>query len=155
MEIGMPYVELHTPRGTTEKIGKFYEEIFGAAVELITLPSTNSASINTGKSQFLYFLESDSKQPQYDGHHIAIYISDFVRPYEKLQSHGLISMETDEYEWRFTDIIDLDTGKTLLEIEHEVRSATHPLYARPLINRNPRQSNRGYRPGQDNFLGQI
>ena len=155
IDIGMPYVELDIPRGTTEKIGKFYDEIFGATVELKTIHSNECASIKTGKSQFLHFLETDSKQNQYDGHHIAIYISDFAGPYEKLKERGLISMETDEYEWRFTDIIDLDTGETLFEIEHEVRSATHPLYSRPLINRNPEQSNRGYHPGQDNFIGQI
>tara|TARA_Y100000588_G_C14134706_1_gene873272 strand:+ start:170 stop:1042 length:873 start_codon:yes stop_codon:yes gene_type:complete len=155
IDIGMPYVELNIPPGTAEKVGRFYDEIFGAPVELRAIGSTNCTSIKTGKSQFLHFLETDSKQPKYDGHHIAVYISDFVGPYEKLKDRGLISMETDECEWRFTDIIDLDTGKTLFQIEHEVRSATHPLYSRPLINRNPSQSNRGYRPGQDNFLGQI
>ena len=53
------------------------------------------------------------------------------------------------------DIIDLDTSEVLFQIEHEVRSVTHPLYARPLVNRNPAQSNRGYRRGQDTFLGEI
>jgi hypothetical protein len=28
---------------------------------------------------------------------------------------------------------------------------THPLYMRPLVNRNPQQSNRGYSPGADTF----
>ena len=81
--------------------------------------------------------------------------SDFAGPYEKLIALDLISQESDEYEWRFIDIVDLDTGKLIFKIEHEVRSATHPLYARPLVNRNPVQSNRGYRRGQDSFLGQI
>jgi hypothetical protein len=30
-----------------------------------------------------------------------------------------------------------------------VRSQTHPLYGRPLVNRNPTQSNRNYSPGHD------
>jgi hypothetical protein len=30
---------------------------------------------------------------------------------------------------------------------------THPLCARPLVNRNPQQSNRAYRPGADAFSG--
>jgi len=68
---------------------------------------------------------------------------------------GLITMESDAHEWRFIDIVDVDSGDLLFKIEHEVRSATHPLYARPLVNRNPTQSNRGYRRGQDVFLGQI
>ena len=94
-------------------------------------------------------------QPDYDGHHIAIYIADFVGPYKKLMERGLISTESDAYEWRFIDIVDIETGEVLFKIEHEVRSATHPLYARPLLNRNPAQSNRSYRRGQDNFAGII
>ena len=42
-----------------------------------------------------------------------------------------------------------DNGKLLFKIEHEVRSLTHPLYARPLVNRNPAQNNREYAPGHD------
>ena len=37
------------------------------------------------------------------------------------------------------DIIDPDNGKVLFELEHEVRCVTHPMYRRPLINRNPAQ----------------
>ena len=37
----------------------------------------------------------------------------------------------------------------LFTVEHEVRSQTHPLYGRPLVNRNPAQSNRDYKPGHD------
>jgi hypothetical protein len=28
-------------------------------------------------------------------------------------------------------------GKRLFTVEHEVRSATHPMFMRPLVNRNP------------------
>jgi hypothetical protein len=68
---------------------------------------------------------------------------------------GLISRESDQHEWRFIDIVDLDNNKPIFKIEHEVRSATHPLFGRPLVNRNPHQSNRLYKRGQDNFQGQI
>jgi hypothetical protein len=34
-----------------------------------------------------------------------------------------------------------------------VRSLTHPLYARPLVNRNPAQTNRDYVRGHDAFRG--
>ncbi len=46
-------------------------------------------------------------------------------------------------------VLSLDNGKHLYTIAHEVRSMTHPLYARPLVNRNPVQTNRNYRPGYD------
>ena len=47
--------------------------------------------------------------------------------------------------------MDPDSGKLLYEIEHEVRSFTHPMYARPLVNRNPAQRQPTYQPGQDAF----
>ena len=40
----------------------------------------------------------------------------------------------------------------LFQIEHEIRSMTHPLYARPLVNRNPAQTNRNYIMGGDNWV---
>ena len=155
MQIGMPYVELNAPTGSAEKIARFYSEIMGASVSLGERDGKRCASVTTGKAQYLHFIETRAKQPDYDGHHVAIYIANFAGPYEKLMERGLITMESDAHEWRFVDIVDLDTGKVLFKIEHEVRSATHPLYARPLVNRNPGQSNRGYKRGQDNFLGQI
>ena len=49
--------------------------------------------------------------------------------------------------------VDPASGKVLYTVEHEVRSLTNPLYARPLINRNPDQSNNAYVRGQDAFRG--
>jgi hypothetical protein len=34
-------------------------------------------------------------------------------------------------------------------LEHEVRSLKHPMYHRPFVNRDPGQSQRGYRRGWD------
>ena len=31
---------------------------------------------------------------------------------------------------------------------------THPLYARPLVNRNPAQTNRNYVPGRDGWVAE-
>lgn len=155
MHLGMPYLELNAPVGSAEQIARFYNEVFGASTHIGKRNGQTCASVSTGNSQSLHFIETDRPQPEYDGHHVAIYIADFLGPYEKLINLDLISQESDEYEWRFIDIVDIDTGKLLFKIEHEVRSATHPLYARPLVNRNPAQSNRGYCRGQDGFLGQI
>ena len=62
---------------------------------------------------------------------------------------GLVSEESDQHQYRFKDIVDLDTGKHLFTIEHEVRSMRHPMYARALVNRNPAQTNRSYAPGHE------
>jgi hypothetical protein len=155
IQLGLPYVELSAPQGSSQKIARFYDEVMGATVVTSQRNGAPCASITTGSAQFIHFIETDDPQPDYDGHHVAIYIADFAGPYNKLRERNLISRESDEHEWRFIDIIDLDTSEVLFQIEHEVRSVTHPLYARPLVNRNPAQSNRGYRRGQDTFLGEI
>jgi hypothetical protein len=36
-------------------------------------------------------------------------------------------------------------------LEHEVRSLLHPLYGRPLVNRNPEMTNRNYVAGEESF----
>jgi hypothetical protein len=155
MQLGLPYVELSAPQASSKKIARFYAEIMGATVHNGQRRGAPCASITTGSAQYIHFIETDEPQPDYDGHHVAIYIADFAGPYDKLRERNLISRESDEHEWRFIDIIDLDSNEVLFQIEHEVRSVTHPLYARPLVNRNPAQSNRGYRRGQDIFLGEI
>jgi hypothetical protein len=62
---------------------------------------------------------------------------------------GLITEESDQHQYRFLDIVDLESGKALYRVEHEVRSMRHPLYARPLVNRNPVQSNIHFAPGHE------
>ena len=82
----------------------------------------------------------ETRQPlkAYDGHHIAIYITDFSGTHAWLKERGIVSEESNEFQYRFNDIVDPASGEKLFEIEHEVRSFTHPMYARPLVNRgNP------------------
>ena len=110
-----------------------------------------TAVVTAGARQTLRFRETDASIAAYDGHHIQIYIADFSSPYERLRSRGLVSMETDEHEYRFHRIVDA-SGATQFELEHEVRSLRHPLHGRPLVNRNPAQTNRAYLPGRDAFV---
>ena len=71
----------------------------------------------------------------------------FSGPHKKLLERNLVTEESNQYQYRFEIITDLDSGKPLFQIEHEIRSMTHPLYARPLVNRNPAQTNRNYVAG--------
>ena len=71
--------------------------------------------------------------------------------FEMARERGIISQESNPYQYRFQEIVDPESGKLLYEIEHEVRSFTHPMYARPLVNRNPAQRQPTYQPGQDAF----
>jgi len=142
----MPYIEFDVPRGTARHIATFYRDVIDAPARV----DGSAAIVTAGARQTLRFRETDGSIAAYDGHHIQIYIADFSSPYERLAARGLVSMETDEHEYRFIRIVDAD-GATQFELEHEVRSLRHPLYGRPLVNRNPAQTNRTYVPGRDAF----
>jgi hypothetical protein len=146
--LGIPYVEFEVPPGTAKAICAFYPQIMGIHAELKNGDAT-VARAKVGKDQYLQFRETDSPQPDYDGHHVQIYITDFSGPYRRLLERNLVSQEDNQYQYRFRDIIDLADGRHLFTVEHEVRSATHPMYLRPLINRNPTQTNRNYAHGHD------
>ena len=148
-ELGLAYIDFDVPRGAAEGIARFYRDVMRAPARA----EGGRASVDVGGSQRLYFTESDAPLPEYDGHHIQVYIADFASPYEWLKQRDLITMETDADEWRFQWITDPQGGAKLFQIEHEVRSMKHRLYARPLVNRNPAITNMTYLPGQDSFRG--
>jgi hypothetical protein len=149
--LGIPYVEFEVPTGTVQGIRAFYPQIMGMPAEPANGDGT-VARVKVGKDQFLQFRESEAPQPDFDGHHVQIYITDFSGPYRRLSERDLISSEDNQYQYRFRDIIDPVSGKHLFTVEHEVRSATHPMYLRPLINRNPGQTNRNYASGHDQWI---
>jgi hypothetical protein len=149
--LGIPYVEFEVPVGTTPGICAFYPAIMGMPAELKN-GDGHVAVVNTGHGQQLRFRESDRPQGEYDGHHVQMYVTDFSGPHRRLAERNLIYSEDNQYQYRFRDIIDLENGKHLFTIEHEVRSATHPMFMRPMVNRNPTQTNRNYANGHDQWL---
>jgi hypothetical protein len=151
MVLGMPYVEFNAPVGAAAGIARFYERVFGVAAHVDG--SGACASVPVGPGQTLYFREQAAPLPAYDGHHIAIYIADFSGPHRFLKERGLITEESSRHQYRFRTLCDPDNGTPLFEIEHEVRSLTHPLWGRAFVNRNPRQTQRDYVPGRDPFSG--
>ncbi len=149
MAVGIPYVEFDVPAGTAEGIARFYSQIMGAQAAPLEDGQGRFACVTAGTGQNLFFRETDRPIQPYDQHHIQIYINDFSGPHRRLAAKGLIVQESDQHQYRFQDIVDPDSGKVLFAIEHEVRSMKHPLYLRPLVNRNPSQSIIGYSPGDD------
>ena len=105
------------------------------------------ATVGIGRNQYLYFTETTKPLPEYDNHHIQIYIADFGSPYHWLKERDLITMETDADEWRFQWIVDPRDARKLFQIEHEMRSMKHRLFNRPLVNRNHGITNMTYVPG--------
>jgi catechol-2,3-dioxygenase len=146
--LGIPYVEFDVPAGSAEAICAFYPDIMGMPAALRN-GDGKVVAVKTGRNQHLLFRETDRPQPAYDGHHVQMYITDFSGPYRKLLARDLISREDNQYQYRFCDIVDLDSGKPLFTVEHEVRSATHPMFMRPMVNRNPAVNNRNYAYGHD------
>ena len=55
-------------------------------------------------------------------------------------------------QFRFQGLPDPASGEIVFTLEHEVRSFRHLMYRRPLVNRNPDQTQRDYRPGSDVFV---
>jgi hypothetical protein len=156
MQLGMVYVDLDVPAGCARAIAGFYTGIFKAPVEIERNgDGLQTAVVRVGADQRLHFIETSRPLPEYDGHHIQIYVADFSGPHRQLQARNLVSRETDEHEWRFVDIIDLESGATAYQLEHEVRSMRHPLFGRRLVNRNPAQTSRAYVRGRDVFPGVV
>jgi len=149
--LGMAYVAFDVPLSTAERIARFYREVMGAFATVETNGNERRAKVQAGEKQYLYYVETDRPQVPYDGHHAQIYICDFSGPYRRLVDLGLLTVEFGQYEYRFQEIVDLDTRQPIFTIEHEVRSQTHPMFARPLVNRNPAQDNRNYKPGHDSM----
>ena len=147
MDLGMPYVEFKTPPGSSKGIGKFYSSVIGCPTSI----ESDLVKVAMGHNQELIYRETDQPLPEYDGHHIAIYVSNFSGPHQWLAERDLISQESDQFQYRFQKIVDPDSGELLYEIEHEVRSLSHQMYRRPLVNRNPATNFFTYRRGNEQF----
>lgn len=147
--LGMPYVMIDIPGGTAKGIAAFYRDIMETDAKVKPFEKAPAAHVLVGQNQTLIFREKAGKLPKYDGHHLALYVANFSRPHAKMAERGLISQESNQHQYRFVDLIDPESGKKLYQIEHEIRSMTHPLFARPMINRNPAQTNNAFAPGYD------
>jgi hypothetical protein len=149
--LALPYVEFGVPAGTLPGIVRFYREILGALADLTQDAVGAHARVVVGDGNTLLFRETDVVPPPFDGHHVQITLVDFSGPHRRLLERGLITEESDQHQYRFQDIIDPEDGRVLFTVEHEVRSMRHPLYARPLVNRNPTRTNRNYVPGHESW----
>jgi hypothetical protein len=152
MELGVPYIEFLVKPGAANGIARFYHEIMHAPSGLESEGNLSTARVAIGRNQWLLFRETNQALLPYDGHHIAIYVANFSGPYNFLNGRALITEDLRNHQFRFKDIVDPKSGEKLFELEHEVRSLRHPLYRRPLVNRNPEQTQRSYRRGRDGLI---
>ena len=93
----IPYCsEFHCPIGTAEKIALFYESVLDAITTCIDLGDGTKIAIiafgnvdDTGKAdQSLLFRESEEKVPEYDGHHLAMYVGESAGDFEQVSACG-------------------------------------------------------------------
>lgn len=151
MTLGMPCVEFPVAPGRAAGIARFYQQIMGAPATVTPNGEGVAARVKVGGRQELVFRETTAPEEPYDGHHIAVYIADFSGPHAKLNEMGLVTEESNEVQYRFATIVDPATREPLFVIEHEVRCYTHPMFMRPLVNRNPAQRQATYQRGRDAF----
>jgi len=151
VQLGMPYVELAVPRGSTAGIARFYRSLLGA----VAGAEGGVARVRIAADRYLLFRETDAAAAPFDGHHVQISLADFSGPHRRLGERGLITEESNQHQYRFQDIVDPESGAVLFTLEHEVRSMTHPMFARPLVNRNPAITNTSYAPGHEALAWSI
>ena len=150
--LGLEYLIFNVPAGTAPGIARFYGQVMGATADVVERRGAPTARVQAGRHQALLFREDPDETRSYDNHHIAVYIADFSGPHKALQEMDLITEESNASQYRFVNITDPETGEALYELEHEVRSMAHPMYARELVNRNPVQSLQIYRRGADALM---
>jgi hypothetical protein len=150
MRVGMPYVEIDIALGTDlQAIVRFYKEILGGIAGVAQDERGPYAWASCSGECKVTYRETKAELPEYDGHHLQITLADFSGPHKKLLERGLITEESDQHQYRFLDVVDVDTNKPLVRIEHETRSMRHPMFNRVFVNRNPDMNNRNFVPGYE------
>ena len=152
MALGISYVEFLVGPGRATGIARFYDQVMGAPAQVESGAEGTRARVEIGRNQSLTFRETEAPGVTYDGHHIAVYVANFSRPYGFLKERGLISEEVRNHQFRFKEVIDPENGNGLHLIEHEVRSLHHPMFHRFLVNRDAGESARNYRRGRDSLI---
>lgn len=147
MTLGIPHLEVDVRAGTAAGIGRFYRDAIGCPAKV----EDGRVRVRVGHNQTVEFIESDRPLPAYDRHHVAVYVGEFSRPHRWLIERNLITEESDQYQYRFQSIIDPEGGELLTELEHEVRSMSHPMFLRPLVNRNPAVGLWNYQRGSEEY----
>ena len=149
MSLGIPYVAFDVPSGTAAGIAKFYQDVLKTPAKITDGDDGPVAHVCAGPRQHMEFRETADAATSFDGHHIAVYVADFSGPYDRLREKGFVSREDNDHQYRFEVLADMDSGRELFRVEHEVRSLRHPLFARAHVNRNPAQTMQHYTPGHD------
>ena len=105
INLGIPYVEFTVPEGSAKGIARFYRKVLGAITCIEKNGEGKAAHVKVGQNQELIFRETDKPLPEFDGHHLQVYVAGFRTPHEKLKRLNLITEESDRCQYRFEDIV--------------------------------------------------
>ena len=155
MLLGMPYVELDVAEGSAARIARFYTDILAAPASVASDAGGAFARVPIGLGESLVFRETSRVLAPYDGHHVQIAVADFSGVHRRLLERALVTEESNQSQYRFQDITDLDTGSVLATLEHEVRSMRHPMFARRFVNRNPAITSEVYASGHEAAMWRV
>lgn len=141
--VGLSRVEILCPVGSGPAIARFYAEMLGAKTAYSE--EDGCAEVKCGGMTSLCYIESPeyvelrgwARGEERDQWNVALYLRDFDGTYARFEKEGLewekdigsfSSVESGAVTevFRFKDVRDLETGETILELEHEVRSLRHP-----------------------------
>src|SRR5215470_6865314 len=120
IRLGMPYVEFLVPLNAAESIVDFYVEVLNPPAAVEVDHGDKIGRIEIGRHQALLFRETRQPLAAYDGHHVAVYVANFSRPYHFLRERNLITEDVQNHQFRFKDIVKVDSGKPVFFLEHEV-----------------------------------
>jgi len=148
MSLGIHYLDRDVKPGSAGPIARFYRDVFATPAQ----ESNGIAEVRIGTNQILRFIEKDAAPSTYDGHHIAIYVTNFSAAHAWLADRDLVCEESNQHQYRFQALTDLEDSTLLDELEHEVRSLHHPLYGRRLVNRNASQTLFTFHRGREVFV---
>lgn len=134
----IPHVRFHVPPGTAPGIARFYRELLHCPAEVAGRKGAQEATVTVGPHQHFHFAETRGAQAD-TGHtnHVAVYLSRYWEVYDTLGQRGLVAEAHGREQFRFRDIVDVDSGTLLFRMEHEMRSLYHPDFRKPLVNRVP------------------
>ena len=135
--LGIAYVEVPAPLGKAARIGKFYEKIVGAPVQISAVGGTEAAIISAGPHQEIKFIERELDDYDTYTMHISYHVTHYNQLRQTLKEHGSLMGLGEGEAIFFNKIFDPDTGENLMTFQNEVRSVYHPDFMRPLINRWP------------------
>jgi catechol-2,3-dioxygenase len=152
---GIRFVEIACPCGKSPAVAEFYRNMLKCTVLETTQNDRACAMVCVGPGVHLAFVEEQEQGQEQsipvegtmamamEGVHVCFYANDFRELYHRLSERKLIwtnprfvHLDTcDTWEearasrtLRFKDIIDLSTGETILEMEHETRPLRHGQY---------------------------